>query len=223
MDNQEQNTPQQVPFQTNEQTIAANTSWLKTLSVGFAIVSFGIAIGIGGYVLGTKKTQPVSQNQQATISPTSIQPSPTPDPTANWKTYSNNIYSFKYPATSDWKVAENNSPLGTWVNFMCSTCENQNVDYLQIVPITTTSLDAYINNPVGTSDFTKTTIDGIEAVKAAYAGSAQAGGSSIKVFFVYKGLGYEIDMRFRDLLNVNKLNIFPPATPDILSTFKLTN
>lgn len=45
-----------------------------------------ILVGVGGYVLGTKQNQTAVQNQQNTVVPTSI-PTPTPDPTANWKTY----------------------------------------------------------------------------------------------------------------------------------------
>ncbi len=72
--------------------------WLKVILLIFAI---SIPIGIGGYILGTQKNQPVSQKQQVSISPTISSPSPTPDPTANWKTYTNNDlgYSFKYPST----------------------------------------------------------------------------------------------------------------------------
>jgi hypothetical protein len=68
-----------------------NSSWLKTLSIGFSVISFGITIAIVGYIVLTAK-----QNQ-----PTN-QPSPTStiDETANWKTYidNQNRFSFKYPA-----------------------------------------------------------------------------------------------------------------------------
>ena len=63
-----------------------NSSWLKTFSIGFSIISFGITIAIIGYIVLTTK-----QNQ------TAKQPSPTSlpaetlvkegDETANWKTY----------------------------------------------------------------------------------------------------------------------------------------
>ncbi len=101
MDNQEQIIPQQIPIQPSElqQNISSNTSWLRILSIGFSLVSFCIAIGIGGYVLGTRKNQPASQSQNISTSPTIAQfPSPTPDPTANWKTYTGTGFTLKYPS-----------------------------------------------------------------------------------------------------------------------------
>lgn len=78
-----------------------NSSWLKTFSIGFSIISVGITVAIIGYfVLTTKQTQPANQ-QSISIPPTIAQPSPTPsNETANWKTYTNAKYgySIKYPA-----------------------------------------------------------------------------------------------------------------------------
>ena len=91
-----------VAMDNTNQTNSPSTTpeWLKTLSIGFAIVSFGIAIGVIGFVLVTKKNQTAVQNQQLTPSPTFAQPSPTPiDETSNWKTYTdpNHQFLFKYP------------------------------------------------------------------------------------------------------------------------------
>ncbi len=62
MDNQGQIISQHISPQPPEQqqNAPSNTSWLRILSIGFSIVSFCIAIGIGGYVLGARKSQ---QNQ----------------------------------------------------------------------------------------------------------------------------------------------------------------
>lgn len=91
MDNQNQEAPQ----------ATSNYQWLRTLGIGFGIVSFGIVIGVIGYILGTKNSQTVVQNQQSSIVPTAV-PSPTsiPDETANWKTYSSIKHGFtlKYPS-----------------------------------------------------------------------------------------------------------------------------
>lgn len=86
---------------------------------------------------------------------------------STWKTYSNSVYDFRYPAGNNWKLSEQNGSLGTLVSVLCSTCSNQ-VDYFQVVPVTTKSIDEYIKNPIGTSDFTNFKLDGIDAVKAAY-------------------------------------------------------
>ena len=83
-----------------------NSSWLRTFSIGFSIISIGIAIGVVGYILGTKKNQTVVQ-QTITTFPTIIQPSPTSiDETANLKMYIDNYWriSFKYPQTWDVKT-----------------------------------------------------------------------------------------------------------------------
>lgn len=77
-----------------------NSSWLKTFSIGFSIISFGITLAIVGYVLTTKQNQTVNQ-QPTTTSPavTQLSPIPTVDTTANWKTYTNSVlgYTIKYP------------------------------------------------------------------------------------------------------------------------------
>lgn len=88
MDNQNQEVPQ----------ATSNYQWLRTLSIGFGIVSFGIAIGVIGYILGTKNSQTVVQNQQNTNIPTLSQPSPTPtiDETANWKIYKVNSLNLEF-------------------------------------------------------------------------------------------------------------------------------
>ncbi|KKQ29846.1 MAG: hypothetical protein US43_C0001G0002 [Candidatus Levybacteria bacterium GW2011_GWA1_37_16] len=97
MDNQNQQVP---PVPSQEEAKASNNlSFLKIIAYGFAIVSVGVSIAIGGYLLGTSKSksQPAAQ--------ISVTPSPTPDPTANWQIYNNqNIFTFKYP--SDWDVAQ---------------------------------------------------------------------------------------------------------------------
>lgn len=85
-----------------------NSSWLKTFSIGFSIISFGITIAIAGYFVLTTK-----QNK------TPNQPSPTPlpsetsmkedDRTANWKTYSNNKYSFSFRYPGTWTLTSSES------------------------------------------------------------------------------------------------------------------
>jgi len=90
-----QSIPQQTPIQQETSLQNSNSNWLKTLSIGLGVIGIGILIGIGGYLLGTKKSQPPVQKVIPQPSPTSI------DETANWKTYENTQYGylFKYPDT----------------------------------------------------------------------------------------------------------------------------
>lgn len=75
-----------------------NFPWFKIILL---ILIISLPVGIGGYILGTQKNQSVQteQNQQISPSITTTQPSPTPDPTVNWKIYTDpkGKYSFQYP------------------------------------------------------------------------------------------------------------------------------
>jgi hypothetical protein len=66
------------------------------------IIFLLLIVGGGVYLLGTNKIILISKYFQKPT-PTSVpkSPTPTPDPTANWKTYSNKEYGFeiKYPNT----------------------------------------------------------------------------------------------------------------------------
>lgn len=75
---------------------------LKSFILGFVFVL--ILAGIAGaYLLGKSNS---SQNvYQTEIS----SPSPTPDPTTNWKTYTGNGFTFKYP--SNWLIKTGEMPI----------------------------------------------------------------------------------------------------------------
>ena len=94
-----------------------NSSWLKTFSIGFSIISFGITIAIVGYiVLTTKQNQTVNQ-QPTSISPTISQSSPNfKDKTANWKKYINEKYkySLEYPSELSILNVSNNEEATIW-------------------------------------------------------------------------------------------------------------
>lgn len=72
-------------------------NWLKLLIIAVVIIFAVSIIGVGTFLLGSNKNTPKTV-VQITPSPTA-NPTPTIDPTANWKTYRNNIdnFSFKYP------------------------------------------------------------------------------------------------------------------------------
>lgn len=104
MDNENQQVPS-VPNQPPIKT-ANNLSFAKALAYGFVIVSVGISIAIGGYLLGVNKTQP-QPIAQTSVVPTA---SPTPDPTANWKTYKNKEYGFALKYPQDFTIANDALP-----------------------------------------------------------------------------------------------------------------
>ncbi len=57
-------------------------------------------VGIGAYALGTK-----NQPKTPTSSPVAvIQPTPTPDLTANWKTYTDDKYKFSFKYPDSWVI-----------------------------------------------------------------------------------------------------------------------
>jgi len=101
-----------------------NSSWLKTFSIGFSIISFGITIAIIGYIVVTTKQNQTPNQQRISISPPITQ-----DATANWKTYKNTKYNyqFKYPDKDwvfDWLVPpEPNEDIRTFdsVSFLKTT------------------------------------------------------------------------------------------------------
>ena len=77
---------------------------------------------------------------------------------------------------------------------------------------------SYLNNITETKF---NTLDAIEGVLTT--NGSQATGSSIEVYIVHNGKGYLLSERFMDLYNVTRLNQFPVAYPDILSTFQFIN
>ncbi len=97
MEDQTPAIPSSEPVQSQQN----NYKWVKTLAIGFSIVSFCVAIGVIGYVLGTRNNQTLQQraNEQNPVIVPSVQMSPAIDQTSNWKTYTNTKYSYllKYP------------------------------------------------------------------------------------------------------------------------------
>lgn len=58
-----------------------------------------LAIFLGGYLLGQQQTK-----LPGILSQPTTQSSPTPDPTANWKTYTSEKYGFSIKYPNDWSV-----------------------------------------------------------------------------------------------------------------------
>jgi hypothetical protein len=95
----QQQVAQQPPIQQNP-IPSSRIRWKLILLITILL----IIVGSGTYLLGTKQNKLIAQDQQKAITPTIVQTSPTPtlNPTANWKTYTSNYlsnnFSIKYPA-----------------------------------------------------------------------------------------------------------------------------
>jgi len=138
------------------------------------IISFGV---IGFFVhQNWQLTQQISQ-AQPTPTPLVTQ-SPTPDPTVNWKTYTNinTGYSLKYPST--WHVTENPKPLGVGEvsDTKWNLSDTNDLPNVQILVFTSNS--NYVKS-ITPSGGTTTVIDGVSAIK--YTSEAQTFGISYQV------------------------------------------
>lgn len=80
MDNNNEQQVPQVPQVENQPPIKNlnNLNFLKALAYGFVVISIGISIAVGGYLLGANKSkpQPAAQN--------SVSPSFSPVPTRSY-------------------------------------------------------------------------------------------------------------------------------------------
>jgi len=140
----------------------------KYILLGLLILLILVALGGGIYYLGVVKQQPISQknnNVAKTIAPnptSTLTPTITPDPTASWKTHTDNISSIKYPAS--WTIVD--LPLSV-KNLTCiliqesSTAPIQAVSFCSSTDQFSTIYPEYINN----QNNPKITINGYDAYK----------------------------------------------------------
>lgn len=97
MENAEPMSPQQ-PVSTPPVPPRSNPLNLKLIVLGVVLVGLGL---LGGYLLWGNKSQPAPSQQQVVAT----QPTPTPDPTAGWKTFSGQDFVIKYP--QEWEATTN--------------------------------------------------------------------------------------------------------------------
>lgn len=193
---------------------------LLCLSVGLVVLVIvaTAAFLLGKYSASTRVRQPFNMRGVPTSAPLAT---PTENPTANWKTYTSpeKTYTFKYPSL--WNISSNKGPIASFVVLQCDECSPEsNVDLFQVVPSVYKSTDEYLAKFSPKTDYVKTSLNDLDAVKAVIPGGPQAGGSSLETFVVFKGQGYSISYRFKGLMDKNKLDQLPNPNPDILSTFK---
>lgn len=96
--NTQQQVNQYAPSQSQESNFMKRVLFVL---IGFLLL---LAVGSGAYYLGTKNTngKVIVEKSTVNLSPTSAiktQPSPTENPTTNWKTYTVADFSLQYPQT----------------------------------------------------------------------------------------------------------------------------
>jgi hypothetical protein len=152
----------------------SKTNWL--IPIIFMIL--GIIIGIGGllifqsYVSNTHITEasptPVAKEDSTVAN--------TPDPTADWKTYSYQTYSIKFP--TDWVTTNTKNP-AQFLNYSMNSADGRSYDSstdgnklkVEIYQESTNdSLETYLTNEKeskgdGAWTTSKTTISGVEAIR----------------------------------------------------------
>jgi len=117
MDNQSQPEAQQPTQQTTPPSNGyyKKGSWKKWVLI-YGVVAVLLYGGIYYFVLSKNKSNPYSYNTSPSPTQSVQKPSPTTDPTANWKTYTNTKYGYTFKYPNPWtencsKDISQNSPL----------------------------------------------------------------------------------------------------------------
>jgi hypothetical protein len=218
--------PVQQPIESNPLPVKKSLPKWPLLIVGIVLI---LIIGAGAYFIGQKSmTKTVEKPKAVVQKPTAT---PTPDPTANWKTYQGQYFSFKYP--QDWSLDSSNKnsiKLTMVVNDKDSLGNpiklqsNISVNFLS-VPQNTTLNDwlktRYFRNDqplfnLALKSVKKTILSVSDALRIEMPGAA--GYDDEGVVTIHNGYGLDISIIGDSLFGTN-MKIFN----QILSTFKFTD
>lgn len=206
------------------------------------ILILGVVITVlvagGVYYLKQSKKAPVTSQPAAQLQSPSPVPSSIPDETANWKTYSNQYYSFKYPSNWDLETInsqkENSEVISSVkVHYHYTPDPSKGIydyyvgDYVQLSVKSANnaiSLDEEIspdnikNGVIDMTSITKVVLDNVEGRRF---NRAAAFGHDV-VVVRKNGSEIEID-RVEAVDKTNKNSISKETFDKILSTFKFAN
>ncbi|MCL5438574.1 MAG: hypothetical protein M1268_01125 [Patescibacteria group bacterium] len=224
MDNNVQNTNQSKLAQQSETEIKTKKNNTLKFIIIFAGISFLVAFLVGGFVLGTYGTK----NNASKITPTPVAKiSPTPDTTANWKTYINKDwnFSFKYPYRDEINLSSDGTVDVDLKNEVGKCLGGTNIDTFMIGADRFSSVQEFKNTRFSPNyPFKEINFKGEKATRLYYPGIDQTGGPQVILFVMHNGKGYEIIYRFcakpGTILNESEIT---NINPDILSTFKFTD
>lgn len=212
------------PVQPEIPSQQSNSNLLKILSIGLGVIGIGIIIGIGGYLLGTKKSQLPVQKAVSQVSP-----SPIPDPTANWKTYTNTEFGYQIRYPADWTLKQNTDSASPYPALYPA---EDSLDYLSLRTTTfspedyiadlRSSAEKVVSGEVIVGQQTKTDIAGITAYKIFTSSEAEGGdkyviGFNNRTIIIGQHFNYIVSLPLDGKTKL--LEIFNK----ILSTFKFTD
>lgn len=215
--------PQQTPIQPEMPPKNSSSNWLRTLAIGFGIVSIGTAIAVGGYFLGTKNSQPpiktvtVSPSQTTVDTKTQFIDQKQISETVNWNVYVDpqDIFSIKYPPT--FNVKDESSQSSSFGIFLSSTTPEMQAYYIKLLQ-STMSLNDYLRDPaknlVG--------INNVRILNNEFMIASQKSkgiGLGIQMYFIKKGNNIVEIYGSSPVWTDSDLKIFN----QILSTFRFAN
>ncbi len=224
--------PQTTPPVSNE---SSGRSFVKTLGIGLSIVSFCIALSVGGYLLVLNKNTEVKTacTMEAKLCPdgTSVgrtgpkcefAPCPTSNPTANWKTYLNKAYNFSFKYPNVWDVTGENSlfvaPKSTIDGIKKMKGGFEGGSFLNI-QIKTGEFIAPVSNDYSTVTQKERIINDLTAIEYTSRFIKDVPGfesGAVITDVVFNKNGEKTDVELLDNKNINIFN-------QILSTFKFTD
>lgn len=219
---------------------------INYLMVGGVALACSLIFGFGGYYFGKQSlnSQTAVNDGQSQVLPTTtsqtndpiptINPSSTPDPTANWKTYTNENYSYQLKYPSGWKtipsiikgsktetVGLHGAELqGKTIYLHSNYVQNPAMPFLQIETSTNETQESYDTRKQSRSNSKETLVNGYPAITAKQKSSPEPGTSFDREGYVYFWFIYNNQLNniyditcSEDLPNENLCN-------QILSTFK---